>query len=388
MSGTSAIIPAAGRGERFGRGSNKVFAVAAGKPILAHTLGAFERCRLINKIVLVVAEHEIDEARRIAESCDISKLKAVVAGGSHRQDSVEHGLAAVDNSSDVVAVHDGARPLVGLEIIEATITAARKHGAAVAAMPVIETIKSATPDEFVEATIDRMKLWGIQTPQTFDRKLLLHAFQSAREDGFYATDDAALVERLGHPVKLVRGSYDNIKVTTPEDLDFVEARIGGRVTKDIRTGFGYDIHRFAPGRKLWLGGIEFPGEEGLEGHSDADVILHAIADALLGAVAIGDIGRHFPNTDPQYSGISSILLLKKTSEIIAQAGWVTINVDATLVAERPRIAARVPEMQQRIAEALGIEPGRVGIKATTAEKLGDIGAGAGAACYAVATVER
>jgi 2-C-methyl-D-erythritol 4-phosphate cytidylyltransferase/2-C-methyl-D-erythritol 2,4-cyclodiphosphate synthase len=211
----------------------------------------------------------------------------------------------------------------------------------------------------------------------------------------YATDDSALVERLGHKVKLVMGSYDNIKVTTPLDIDFVEARLAHMQDSGLRTqnselrvGFGYDIHQFEAGRKLFLGGVEFPGEDGLVGHSDADVILHAIADALLGAAALGDIGKHFPNTDSRFSGISSLILLEKTAEIIRDAGFATVNVDATLVSERPKIIKKVPEMQEKIAAALGIESGRVSIKATTAEKLGDIGAGKGAACYAVANVRR
>jgi 2-C-methyl-D-erythritol 4-phosphate cytidylyltransferase / 2-C-methyl-D-erythritol 2,4-cyclodiphosphate synthase len=386
LSGTSAVIPAAGKGERFGKGTNKVFSIAAGKPILAHTLLAFECCELVEEIVLVVGAGEIEEARKVSKQYNISKLTAVVAGGSHRQDSVERGIQAITKKPSIIAIHDGARPLVEQETIKATIIAASEYGAAVAAMPVIETIKSADKDDFVTSTPDRSVLWGIQTPQTFAADLLLRAFQQAKDDGFYATDDAALVEHTGHPVKLVRGSYDNIKVTTPMDLDFVEARLGGEQVQEVRTGFGYDIHRFAEGRRLFLGGVEFPGEKGLEGHSDADVILHAIADSLLGAAALGDIGIHFPNTDPEYRGISSITLLEKTAAILSKAGWEIVNVDAMLIAERPKISSKVPDMRQNIALALGITPDRVSIKATTAEKIGDIGAGAGAACHAVASI--
>ena len=415
MSGTSAVIPAAGSGERFGRAASKIFALAAGKPLLAHTLSAFERCSLVDEIVLVVREREVDEARRLAENCGTQKLAAVVAGGDHRQDSVERGLQVLSAASSIVAIHDGARPLVSRETIEATIVAAREHGAAVAAMPVVETIKSAARGDFVASTLDRRSLWTIQTPQTFDRELILTAYRQARADGFYGTDDAALVERLGHPVKLVPGDYDNIKVTTPLDLEFVESRIsrmqnaecgmrndsvlspqssvlspGSSVlstqSSALRVGFGYDVHRFQAGRKLVLGGVELPGEEGLAGHSDADVILHAVADALLGAAALGDIGRHFPDTDPAYRGISSIVLLERTAAILVEAGWAPVNVDATLVAERPKIAPRVPEMQERIAAALGIDPSQVSVKATTAEGLGEIGTGQGAACYAAAVV--
>lgn len=386
MSRTSAIIPAAGRGKRFGKETNKVFALAAGKPLLAHTLEAFEKCGLIDEIILVVGEHEIAEAESIAEAYKISKIKAVVAGGGHRQDSVKNGLQAVDTSTDIVAIHDGARPLVSREVIEKAIAAARETGASVVAAPVVDTIKSAGTDGIVAATLDRSRLWAIQTPQTFDRTLLLRAYEQAGVDGYYGTDDASLVERLGHPVKIVHGAYDNIKVTTQLDLEFVEMRLGGKVTEEIRTGMGYDIHRFEAGRKLFLGGVEFPGEVGLAGHSDADVILHAIADALLGAAALGDIGRHFPDTDSQYKGISSILLLEQTAKVLSEAGWEVVNIDATLIAERPRIAVRVPDMQSKIASVLETDPERISIKATTAEKIGDIGVGAGAACHAVATV--
>lgn len=388
MSGVSAVIPAAGRGERFGRGSNKVFTPAAGKPLLAYTLEAFEQCELVDDIVLVVGEHEIEYAREIAEDHNISKLKAVAAGGGHRQESVERGLLALDPETHIVAIHDGARPLVNQETIRTTIETATEMGAAAAAVPVIDTIKIAGTDNLITATLDRSLLFSIQTPQTFKKDLLVRAYRQAREDGYLGTDDASLVERLGFPVKLVQGSYDNIKVTTPLDLEFVEMRLGNRMAAEIRTGFGYDIHRFESGRKLVLGGVEFPGEDGLLGHSDADVILHAISDALLGAAALGDIGRHFPDTDQQYRGISSLTLLERVISVLKDAGWSVVNVDATLVAERPKIAGRVAEMQKNIAGAMGIEPNRLSIKATTAERLGDIGAGSGAACYAVAAIRQ
>lgn len=388
MSGVSAVIPAAGRGERFGRGSNKVFTPVADKPLLAYTLEAFEQCELVDYIVLVVGEHEIEYAREIAEVHNIGKLKTVAAGGGHRQESVERGLLALDPETHIVIVHDGARPLVRQETIRTAIEAATEMGAAVAAVPVIDTIKSAGADNLVSATLDRNSLFSIQTPQAFEKGLLIRAYRQAGEDGYLGTDDASLVERMGHPVKLVQGSYDNIKVTTPLDLELVEMRLGRRMAAEIRTGFGYDVHRFELGRKLVLGGVEFPGEDGLLGHSDADVILHAVSDALLGAAALGDIGRHFPDTDEQYRGISSLVLLKRVASVLKNAGWSAVNVDVTLVAERPKIAGRVAEMQKNIAGAIGIESDRISIKATTAERLGDIGSGSGAACYAVAAIRR
>lgn len=388
MNGTCAVIAAAGRGERFASGENKVFATAGGKPLLAHAVLAFERCPLITDIVVVVGGHEISRACDILGRYGVSKLVDVVAGGAERQDSVARGLGLVPERCDLTAVHDGARPLVSQEVIESAIIAANNYGASVAAVPVIDTIKSAGEADFVEATLDRSRLWSIQTPQVFKTDLIRRAYAEAEKAGFYATDDAALVERLGLSVKLVYGSYDNIKVTTPLDLAFVESRLGA--AKDgygmWRVGFGYDIHRFAPGRRLVLGGVEFPGEDGLEGHSDADVILHAVADAMLGAAALGDIGKHFPNTDPKYSGASSLDLLAEVSRIVGEAGWSVANLDVTFVAEKPKIAAFVGEMQAKIAEILGVDTAVIGIKATTAERLGAIGSGEGAECFAVVTL--
>jgi len=379
----TALIPAAGRGERFGRGANKIFAVIAGKPILAHTLSVFEACPAINNIVLVTGRQDIEAAGDLVGRFGFGKVTHIVVGGARRQDSVSLGLAKV--TGEIVAIHDAVRPMVTREIIERSIEEAARTGACVAAVPVIDTIKSAAPDKTVTGTVDRSDLYVVQTPQTFRTELIKEAFARALAEGFHATDDAALVERVGRKVSIVPGSYDNIKITTPADMELAALKLGGGET---RTGFGYDVHALAKGRKLVLGGVQIPYELGLQGHSDADVIAHAISDALLGAVSMGDIGRHFPDTDPKYKGISSLELLARVGEMLASDGWKIVSIDATLAAEKPKIAQYVPTMISCIAECLGIDQGRVSIKGTTTEKLGFVGRGEGMACWAVASVSR
>lgn len=378
----SALIPAAGRGERFGRGANKVFCEIVGRPILAHTLAVFESCSSVDEVIVVTGADEIEAAGDMVGRLGFAKVRAIVAGGAQRQDSVARGLDQV--TRDIVAIHDAARPMVTCEIIDRCIEEARRTGACIAAVPVIDTIKSAS-DATVTATVDRSNLYTVQTPQTFRTDLIRAAFERASADGVCATDDSALVERMGHKVSIVEGSYDNIKITTPSDEALASMKLGGG---DVRTGVGYDVHALVEGRKLVLGGVEIEFEKGLQGHSDADVMLHAIADALLGAASLGDIGRHFPDSDPQYKGISSLKLLARVGEILACEGWRIVNIDATLVCQRPKIAPHVPPMIERISESLRIEPGRVSVKATTTEGLGYAGRGEGIGCYAVASVAR
>jgi len=309
----------------------------------------------------------------------------IVAGGAHRQDSVRNGLAKC--SLDIIAIHDAARPMVTTEIIERSIEKAEEMGACIAAVPVIDTVKSASND-IVTSTIDRSSLYAVQTPQTFRAELIRRAYDQAFADGFYATDDAALVERLGEKVAIVPGSYENIKITTPSDLAIAECALGGAEPREIRTGFGFDVHELVEGRKLWLGGVEIEYEKGLLGHSDADVILHAIADACLGAAALGDIGKHFPDTDPAYKGISSLTLLSRVYELIQADGWSILNVDCAVACEQPKLAPHARAMRRRIAEALSTTHDHVSVKGTTTEGLGYTGRGEGIACWAVATIGR
>lgn len=382
MTTVSALIPAAGRGERFGNGTGKIFFPVAGRPLLAHTLSAFQACEDVTEIILVVREPDMALAEEMRQI--VPKLATVVEGGDERTESVRRGLRHA--GGDIVAIHDGARPLVTPEIISRTVATAVSHGAAVAAVPMIDTVKEAGENDIVVRTLDRSRLWQIQTPQTFRADLLRRAYESAEAEGITATDDAALVERLGVPVKLVMGSYENIKVTRPEDLAVVEARLAPRF--ETRVGHGIDYHRVSPERWLVLGGVEFPGEAGLVGHSDADVILHAICDALLGAAALGDIGRHFPDTDPNLKDISSLVLLANVMRLLGEQGWQVVNVDATLIADRPKIASRAPEMVEKIARVLEIDPSAVNVKATTTEGTGEVGSGSAMICHAVACITR
>ena len=375
-------MPAAGRGERLGRGANKVFCALAGKPILAHTISVFESCEAIGEIIVVVGERELGAAGELIGRFGFAKVRAIVAGGPERQDSVARGLEKV--TGEIVAIHDAARPLITPEIIERSIEEARRSGACIAAVPVIDTIKSASAG-VVEDTVDRSNLYSVQTPQTFRTDLIRSAYQRAFADAFYATDDAALVERMGGKVTIVPGSYDNIKITTASDLELASAKLGGG---EIRTGLGFDVHALVEGRRLVLGGVEIGFEKGLAGHSDADVLLHAIADACLGAAALGDIGRHFPDTDPQYEGISSLKLLKRVGEMLAHEGWRVVNVDAVVVCERPKIASLVPRMAGNIARCLDADASCISVKGTTTEGLGYAGRGEGIACHAIVTLAR
>ena len=392
MTATSAIIPASGLGRRLGNDSGKAFATIAGQPLIGYTLAAFQECAEIGEIVLVAHRDQIAAAEMLAQERGFTKVKAVIPGGKVRQDSVRNGLAAASPDCEIITIHDGARPFVTPDIIVSSIEAAREDGAAIAVVPVTDTIKSSLDGRFVSSTLDREKLYAVQTPQTFARDVIRSAYERAYADGYLGTDDASLVERLGLPVRIVEGAYENIKVTTPTDIAVAEAIMRSRQQQGaggqpmVRVGHGYDVHRFGPGRKLFLGGVEFPGEEGLLGHSDADVMLHAVADAVLGAVGAGDIGRLFPDTDPAYKDVRSTVLLARVAELAAELGWRVGNVDVTLIAERPRIAKHAPAMQANIADALRISPEQVSVKASTAEGLGPIGEGLGIECHAVALV--
>ena len=391
MAVTCALIPASGLGRRLNSSSGKAFALIAGEPLISYTLRAFQDSPQVDEIVLVVRPDELSVTRDLVESRGFSKVKSITPGGEVRQDSVRNGLAEVSADSDIVAIHDGARPLITQDTIASTIRAADADGAAIAAVPVIDTIKSSLDGLFVNSTLDRETLFAVQTPQTFRRSIITEAYDRAYADRFYGTDDACLVERLGIPVRIVRGSYENIKVTTPIDLRIAESLLAPSphrpIAPSLRIGHGYDVHRFAPGRKLYLGGVEFSGE-GLLGHSDADVLLHAVADAVLGAAGAGDIGRLFPDTDPAYKDARSTDLLAKVGEVVRKLGWTVGNVDVTLIAQKPKIADHVLAMQASIARALAIDPGQVSVKGKTAEGLGPIGESLGIECHAVVLLTR
>jgi len=387
----TAIVAAAGKGRRFGAPENKVFARLAGHSVLYWTLTGLSACAAIDALVLVTSTDDLEQVSQIA--APFPKVHAVCEGGAERSDSVWNALQALPDGTEFVAVHDAARPLVSQELLTAVIEAAREHAAALPATPVSDTLKRSTDGRQTLETVDRRTLYGVQTPQVFSRELLLRAYREAQAAGYLGTDDASYVERLGHPVFLVPGERTNLKITVAEDLLVAEALLSNRIAPivavpEVRTGFGYDVHRLVPGRDLVLGGVplQHPEGLGLDGHSDADVLLHAIADALLGAAALGDIGEHFPNTDERYRGISSLVLLRVVGERVREAGWEPVNLDAMLIAERPKIRPHVDTMRVTIAEALGLTAQQVSIKATTNELLGFEGREEGIAAHAVATV--
>ena len=386
-----AVLAAAGQGRRMGGGSNKAFLPLLSRPMLLRSAQALSASKKIDAMLIVAAPEEEAEVRRILSQDDTLKPWQVVAGGSERQYSIANALKALPGGTDYVAVHDAARPLVLPESVDAVVEAAQRQRAAGLAVPVKDTIKESDAAGCVVATPPRERLWAIQTPQVFEAALLRQAYAQAAAEGFLGTDDASLVERLGVPVHLVQGQYSNLKVTTPEDLVVAEAILqqrGEERQMEWRTGMGYDVHRLVPGRNLILGGVDIPHSLGLDGHSDADVLLHALKDALLGAAGLGDIGRHFPDTEAQYRGISSLLLLEKVQTLLEQAGWVVNNVDVTVAAQRPKLAPYIPQMVKNVAAALKVSEERINIKATTTEKLGFVGAEEGMSAYAVAMLRK
>ncbi len=384
---TALIIAAAGNSSRMGAGVDKQFVMLAGKPVLWHTVNAFAPLPQIRQMLVTVSPGNADRVSALLQQMGVGIPWQVVAGGAERQDSVRNALELVSPSVELVMVHDGARPFVEPACVLKSMQAAAETGAAVVAVPVKDTIKLADAAGGVKQTLDRSSLWQVQTPQTFRRELLLKAHEQANVAGVVATDDAALVEWAGGSVNLVRGSYYNFKVTTPEDLVLAEAVAAERSCRRMqRVGFGYDVHQFVAGRPLMLGGIEVPHDRGLEGHSDADVLLHAISDALLGAAGLGDIGKHFPDTDPRYKGISSLLLLREVCRKLNEAGYKTQNLDAVIAAQEPKLAHYIARMNETIAAALDISVAQVNVKATTTERLGFVGRKEGIAAQAVVMI--
>jgi len=335
--------------------------------------------------MLVVPADYCGTAQSIAQQAGLTKLEAVVSGGKTRCDSVFAGLQVLSSDPpDLVVIHDGARPFVSPEVIFRTIAAAEQTGAALAARPVTDTLKQVDDQLGVAATVDRTGLWHAQTPQTFRFSTIYNAYQQARGRGWQATDDASLVERVGGTVTVVEDEVRNFKITVPDDWERAKALVAG--SQQLRIGHGFDVHPFAAQRPLMLGGIRIPFDQGLAGHSDADVLLHAIADALLGSAALGDIGQHFPDTDPAYKDADSTELLARTVELVSEAGYCPTNVDATVIAQRPRLADHIPAMRGHIAAILGLSESQVNVKATTTEHLGFVGREEGIAAQAVALV--
>jgi 2-C-methyl-D-erythritol 4-phosphate cytidylyltransferase/2-C-methyl-D-erythritol 2,4-cyclodiphosphate synthase len=379
-----AVVPAAGAGTRLGGERPKQFLSLGGRPLLTRTLMVLEKVAAVAAVVVVCpAGAEAETRRRCIDPYGLGKVAAVTPGGRQRQDSVASGVAeAAKLGAGWLVVHDAARPLARPGLFERVLAGAAQTGAAIAAVPAADTVKQAGPDKLVEVTLDRSRLWLVQTPQVFRRDLLEQALAQARSEGFYATDEAGLVERMGGEVRLVMGSRDNIKITTREDLALAQ----GMLASGARVGQGFDAHRLAPGRRLVLAGVPIEHETGLLGHSDADVVTHAVMDALLAAAGLGDIGMMFPDTDPALAGADSIGMLGEVAARLAEAGWRPVQVSVTLLAQRPKVAPHSGAMRARLAGALGLEPGEVNLAASTTEGLGFVGREEGMAAWATAVI--
>lgn len=421
---TAVIIAAAGMGRRLGGSIPKQFMDIGGQPVVARTLKVFEAMDEIDHIFIVTNEDYMKHCEKLTNEYGISKLTAIVKGGAERQDSVYNALKAVAGigetsdacssdtagidgcikAVDYVLIHDGARPFVSRQVILNVLEGIMQRGAAVACVPMKDSLRRTSSaggagrneiggadrdasaaggscaDQQTAAgsyAVDRSQYFAVQTPQGFILSELLHAYEKAYEEGYYGTDDASLAERVGMSVAIVDGDYGNIKITTREDLPM-----------EYRVGTGFDVHKFEVGRKLILGGVDVPYEKGLAGHSDADVLVHALMDALLGAAALGDIGRHFPDTDQKYKGISSLKLLEHVGKLLADEGYTIGNVDVTVIAQAPKIAPHIEAMAGNIAEILKLQKSRINIKGTTTEKLGFTGRKEGIAAEAVCVLYR
>lgn len=384
---TIAIIPAGGAGTRFRSHMAKQYLMLDSRPVIVHTLKVFQNSNDIDEIILALPQEDLSHMRReLVEKYGLTKVKHTVAGGHERQDSIKNCLEVIQGRCDIVLIHDAVRPFITEKLIQDVIETAGKTGAAIAAVKAKDTIKATGQGHVISRTVPRNTLWLAQTPQAFAYELIKNAYKTAYHDNFYGTDDAALVERLGKEVNIVEGSYTNFKITTHEDMMIAEALMQMRHTPVWRSGIGYDSHRLVEGRKLILGGEEIPYDKGLEGHSDADVLIHAICDALLGASGMKDIGRHFPDHDPEFKNISSMIILERVNTIIRQEGFFINNVDATVVMERPRLAPYIDKMISNVARVLRMPEEGVSIKAKTNEGMGFVGREEGVAVYATASL--
>jgi 2-C-methyl-D-erythritol 4-phosphate cytidylyltransferase/2-C-methyl-D-erythritol 2,4-cyclodiphosphate synthase len=396
----TAIIAAGGRGQRFGGGQLKQLLAVGGRPILERSVSAFLAHPAVYEVIVALpaslVENPPDYLRQSA------KPIRLVGGGARRQDSVANAFGASAAASDVIVIHDAARPFPSADLIARTIAAAAESGAALAAVASRDTVKRASDATAVASgfsrtvleTLPRETIYLAQTPQAFRRDVLRSALAFGKHDKADATDEAALAERAGHRVQLVDGEATNIKITTPDDLILAEAiaeagnttiaRAGSKPARTGRAGTGYDLHRLVEGRPLILGGVTIPSARGALGHSDADVVCHAVTDALLGAAGLGDIGRHFPDSDPRWKGASSLDLLSRAVALVAAEGLEVGNVDVTVVLESPKIKDHVDAMRAAVARAIGIDAARVSIKGKTNEGVDAVGRGEAIAAHAIA----
>ena len=391
---TAAIVAAGGRGTRVGAGQPKQFIDIGGRSILELSVNALAASDRIDEIIIALPEDHLAAATAWRES---SKPMMFVAGGARRQDSVANAFAKSSRHADVIVIHDAARPFVTGDVIARTIDAAQTHGAAIAAIPVRDTVKQTNdpgPDGSrpIRGTIPRDTIFLAQTPQAFRRDVLARAIEAGRS--IDATDEAMLVERLGLPVHVVEGDVRNIKITTAEDLATAKA-VAVRTSRSesegfsprwMRIGNGYDLHKLVAGRPLILAGVRIPFELGLLGHSDADIVCHAVTDAILGAAGLGDIGRLFPDTDAKWKDADSVALLKSAVARLHEAGYRVSNVDVTVIAQKPKLLPYLDQMRANLAAALGVDASAVSVKGKTNEGVDSMGHGESMAAHAVALI--
>lgn len=378
----SAVIAAAGSGSRMSSEMPKQYIRLCGVPIIIRTLSVFEKSPVIDEIIIAARRDDMEYIASLVRDFGITKAAAIIPGGSTRQESVHLALKAAHG--ETILIHDAVRPFVTNEQISSVVQCAQDFGAAALGVPVVDTLKRVS-DNTISETVDRSSLVSIQTPQGFKTSLILSAHEHAEELGLSVTDDCALCEEVGISVKYVHGSRMNMKITTPEDLILAEGILNTAEKKEsdtMRVGTGFDVHRLEKNRRLILGGVEIPYTLGLLGHSDADVLLHAIMDAMLGAAALGDIGAHFPDTDPKWKNADSLVLLSEVRRILEKSGAYVTSLDATIIAQSPKLSPYIPEMRTNISSTLGIDESAVSIKATTTEKLGFCGRGEGIAAEA------
>lgn len=386
MKTAAALIVAAGRGQRFGGDLPKQYLPLGGEPVLRHSLRTYLAHPAITEVRAVIHPDDRDLYDKASQGLDTAEP---AAGGASRQDSVRLGLESLQETvPDLVLIHDGARPFVSPAVITRVLSALEDDPGAIAALPLVDTLKRDREGR-VDGTLDRSGLWRAQTPQGFRYAEILAAHRAAA--GRELTDDAAVAELAGLPVTLVEGAEENVKVTTQKDLEGAERWLRGGAhtesrTTEIRVGQGYDVHAFGPGDHVTLCGIRVDHDAALVGHSDADVALHAATDAILGAMGEGDIGSHFPPSDPQWRGVDSGVFMTHARDLVAARGGRISHLDLTLICERPKIGPHRPAMVARLAELLALPEERISVKATTTEKLGFLGRGEGIAAQAIATL--
>lgn len=388
------LVVAGGRGSRAGDGPPKQYRKLAGQTVLARTLRAMRAAApdAALKAVIHAADGDL-YAACIAELDEAERrvLLAPAIGGASRQDSVRNGLEALSREAapELVLIHDAARPFADAALIARAVEAARAHGAAAPGVALADTVKEIDAAGTVVATPERARLRAVQTPQSFRFALILDAHRKAQAEAREYTDDAMIAEAAGHKVHIFDGDPANFKLTTQEDFTRAMQRMTSPSLADlpdIRTGQGYDVHAFAPGDRVWLGGVDIPHDKGLAGHSDADVLMHAITDAILGAVADGDIGKHFPPSDARWKGAASAIFLADACRRVRERGGMIAHIDATIVCEAPKIGPHRDRIRESLAKIMEVDIGRVAVKATTSERLGFTGRQEGMAAIALATV--